>query len=108
MGNGYQGTGSGGDFGIGVFTSDNIVEENIASGNTNGISLGSTVHGNVIRRNVAVGNPAVQVSVDHSPTIGVDINNMAVDGANTFTHNVCVTSVNAPCPAVGRQPAPQQ
>lgn len=57
------------------------------------------VRGNVIRRNLIVGNPPVQVDLDHTSTIGVDIRNLADDGANTFQANVCLTSVNAPCPA---------
>jgi len=57
------------------------------------------VRGNVIRRNLIVGNPAVQVDLDHTSTRGVDIRNLADDAANTFQANVCLTSVNAPCPA---------
>lgn len=57
------------------------------------------VRGNVIRRNLIVGNPPVQVDLDHTSTIGVDIRNLADAGANTFQANVCLTSVNAPCPA---------
>ena len=79
-----------------------MIEENTAVGNTNGIFLAAGVKGNVFRRNLVVGNPPVQVSVDN-PTSGVDIKNLADDGANTLTHNVCLTSVNAPCPAVGGQ-----
>ncbi|HYM12027.1 MAG TPA: hypothetical protein VEU62_14935 [Bryobacterales bacterium] len=105
MGNGYEGTAFGGDFGIGVYTSDNVIEDNIASGNTNGINVGSAVNGNVIRRNLAVGNPAVQVSVDHVGGIGHDINNMAAPGKNLFDGNICVTGVNAPCPVVSPRSA---
>jgi parallel beta-helix repeat protein len=101
MGNGYQGTSFGGDFGIGLFSSDNVVEDNTASGNSNGIIVGSGVQGNVVSRNLVVGNPAVQVSVDHPPIAGFDIKNLADAGANTFEGNVCVTSVNAPCPSIG-------
>jgi hypothetical protein len=77
------------------------VEENVAVGNTNGLFLSAGIQGNVIRRNFIVGNPPMQVSVDHNSTSGWDIKNLAADGANTFTHNVCLTSVNAPCPAIG-------
>ena len=44
----------------------------------------------------------MQVDLDHASTKGVDIRNLADDGANTFQGNVCLTSLNAPCPA----PAP--
>ena len=77
------------------------MEDNTASGNSNGINVGTGVHGNVISRNLVVGNPAVQVSVDHSPNAGFDIQNMADTGANMFEGNICVTSVNAPCPSIG-------
>ena len=47
-----------------------------------------------------MGNPGVEASVDHpSTTSGFDIRNLATVGANTFQANVCLTSVNAPCPA---------
>jgi parallel beta-helix repeat protein len=93
------------NFGIGLVAANdtgNVIEDNTVVGNTNGIFLAAGVQGNVIRRNLVVGNPPVQEAVDHTSTIGVDIKNMADDGANTFRGNVCLTSVNAPCPAVGR------
>ena len=70
------------------------------------------VSGNVIRRNLVVGNPPVQVVVDHptDPTdvkIGLDIKNGADVGTNTFKDNICLTGFNAPCPAVERQQPPQ-
>jgi hypothetical protein len=47
-----------------------------------------------------MGNPGVEASVDHpSATSGFDVRNLATVGANTFQANVCLTSVNAPCPA---------
>jgi len=82
-------------------TANNVVEDNIASGNTNGIVLNVDSQGNVIRRNLFIGNPPVQVSVDSPSTIGWDIKNEAAPGANTFRGNICLTAVNAPCPAVG-------
>jgi len=39
--------------------------------------------------------------VDHAANGGFDIKNLADDGANTFEGNICMTSVNAPCPSVG-------
>lgn len=58
------------------------------------------VQGNIFRHNLVVGNPPVQVSVDHASTSGVDIKNTATAGANTFGGNICLTGVNAPCPAL--------
>jgi hypothetical protein len=37
--------------------------------------------------------------VDHTSGPGADIVNLAAAGANTFQANVCLTSINAPCPA---------
>ena len=78
----------------------NIIEDNEIVGNANGIFINSGVQGNTIRRNTIVGNPPVQVAVDHTTNIGYDINNLADDGANTFERNVCLTAINAPCPKV--------
>ncbi len=58
------------------------------------------VQGNAFRGNLVAGNPPVQVAVDHTVSGGVDIKNQSTAGANTFEDNVCLTSVNAPCPAV--------
>ena len=56
--------------------------------------------GNLLRKNFVVGNPSVEASVDHSsPTSGFDVQNLATVGANMFQGNICLTSVNAPCPA---------
>jgi parallel beta-helix repeat protein len=104
-GNGYAAQGS--NFGIGIEgngTNDNIVEYNTVTGNTNGLFMTPTVQANIIRRNVIVGNPPVQVDLDHPSTTGLDIKNLAPSGANTFQGNKCLTSVNAPCPAVKSSP----
>jgi hypothetical protein len=45
----------------------------------------------------------VQVDLDHPSAKGVDILNLAPSGANTFHGNKCLTSVNAPCPAIKRE-----
>ena len=42
----------------------------------------------------------MQIDVDH-PSNGLDIRNLATAGANAFEGNICLTSVNAPCPSVG-------
>jgi len=66
------------------------------------------VNGNVFRRNLVVGNPPLQIDLDHPDANGLDIKNLAEEGTNTFRRNICLTSVHAPCPAVKRQqPDPQ-
>jgi parallel beta-helix repeat protein len=80
---------------------DNLVEGNEIVGNANGIFITSGVQGNTFRGNTIVGNPPVQVAVDHTANGGFDIKNLADAGANTFESNICMTSINAPCPAVG-------
>ena len=72
-------------------------------GNTNGLFMTAGVRGNVIRRNLIVGNPPVQLDLDHTSTSGLDIKNLADDGANTFQGNICLTAVNAPCPVARGQ-----
>ena len=79
---------------------DNTIEENEIVGNANGIFIAPGVQGNTIRANTIVGNPPVQVAVDHTDNAGYDIKNLADDGANTFDGNICLTAINAPCPAV--------
>ncbi len=37
--------------------------------------------------------------MDHPASVTADIVNQAAAGANTFQGNVCLTGVNAPCPA---------
>jgi parallel beta-helix repeat protein len=100
-GNGYADQGN--NFGIGIEgtgTNDNVVENNTITGNTNGLYMTAGVQGNIIRRNLIVGNPPIQVDLDHPSAKGVDIKNQAQSGANTFQSNRCLTAVNAPCPAV--------
>lgn len=92
----------GNNFGIGIVAATatgNVIEENTIVGNTNGIVLMQGVRGNVFRRNFVVGNPPVQIAVTTPTTGGVDVKNLGEDGTNTFQSNVCLTSVNAPCPA---------
>jgi parallel beta-helix repeat protein len=99
----------GNNFGIGLIAAaatGNVVEDNAVVGNSNGIFLAAGVKGNVIRRNLIVGNPPLQVDMDHPLGGGVDIKNLADDGANTFRGNRCLTSINAPCPAVRRNSIP--
>jgi parallel beta-helix repeat protein len=79
----------------------NLVEDNTILGNTNGIFLVAGAQGNTFRSNLVMGNPAVQVSLDNRSSSGYDIKNLADPGLNTFDSNVCLTSVNAPCPSMG-------
>lgn len=100
-GNGYAAHPN--NFGIGLVspgTNDNLIVDNIAVGNANGITLVAGVQGNIILRNLVVGNPPVQVSVNNPETVGVDIRNLATPGSNTLEGNVCLTSVNAVCSSV--------
>jgi parallel beta-helix repeat protein len=76
-----------------------VIEENTAVGNSNGIYLVAGLQGNTIRRNVTVGNPPVQMAVDHATDSGFDIKSLAQPGQNTFTGNICLTAMNAPRPA---------
>jgi parallel beta-helix repeat protein len=91
------------NFGIGVISTatNNLIEENVIMGNANGILLGSNTRGNVIRQNVATGNPPVQVSHSYTaascatpPCAGGDIRNNAPAGSNTMQDNHCITVVS--------------
>jgi len=64
------------------------------------IAAGTT--GNVVRRNTVVANPPVQISVTFPQADGVDIRNLSASGTNTFDDNVCLTALNAACPAVDK------
>ena len=66
-------------------------------GNANGIVLVAGTEGNVVFRNLVLGNPPVQVSVNNPGTAGVDIRNLATPGANVVEGNVCLTAANAAC-----------
>ena len=94
----------GNNFGIGfVAAADtgNVVEDNTIVGNANGIFLVAGTQGNTFLRNLVTGNPPVQMSVDTPSSVGYDIKNLAASDANTFQGNICLSSVNAPCPSVG-------
>jgi len=87
-----------------------LVEENTAIGNTNGIVVFPPATGTMVRGNVAVGNPPIQLSVSNPESTGVDIWDQSARGQTTFDRNVCVTAINAPCPnlstvAVPRKPS---
>ena len=99
-GNGYVRT-VGSNFGFGLLgtASDNVIEDNVITGNVTGIRIVPTAVRNVFRGNVVAGNPPIIVS-NNSPEnapFGFDILNLAPPGANTFENNTCITSMNAPC-----------
>jgi parallel beta-helix repeat protein len=85
---------------IAANVNNNVIDENTVVGNATGIWLAAGTEGNIVRRNLVTANPPVQVAVSIPSGTGVDIRNQAVPGANTFQANVCLTSVNAPCPAL--------
>ena len=95
------------NFGVGlVFTSkDNLIERNRVGGNVNGVYIDAHDNtGNIIRRNIIVGNPPAQVSASFSPSIGADIQDMSAPSSNTFEDNRCLTyagSGPSPCPNLG-------
>ncbi len=104
QGNGYSEPPD--DFGIGLIgvASGNVIEENTIPGNTNGIFIAAGVGTNVVRENIVVGNPAIQTGNTRPNVQAVDILNLAPAGRTTFERNLCITSVNAPCPANTRAP----
>ena len=77
-----------------------MVEANIVTGNTNGILLAAGTRETLVRENTVVGNPAIQTGSSLPAVQAVDILNLAASGQTTFDRNLCVTSVNAPCPVV--------
>ena len=107
QGNGYSEPPD--DFGIGLngAASGNVIEENTVSGNTNGIYIAPGATNNLVRNNIVVGNPAIQSGSTRPTVQAVDILNLAPAGQTTFERNVCITSVNAPCPATSGPRPPQ-
>ena len=101
-------TGASNNFGVGLVgtSKDNLIEKNKIGGNLNGVLIAApTQGGNVIRRNIIVGNPPVQVSKEFGASIGADIQDLSAPGTNTFEDNRCLTYVGAgpsPCPNVGK------
>jgi parallel beta-helix repeat protein len=104
QGNGYSEPAD--DFGIGLVgtPSGNTIEQNTVAGNTNGIYIAAGAVDNVVRENVVVGNPAIQSAATRPESRAVDILNLAPASQTRFERNVCVTSVNAPCPVVNPRP----
>ena len=90
------------DFGIGLIgaASGNVVEENLVTGNTNGIYIAAAVGKNLVRDNTVVGNPPIQVANTRPDARALDIVNLAPATQTEFDRNRCITALNAPCPAV--------
>jgi parallel beta-helix repeat protein len=106
-GNGYAEPAD--DYGIGVVAGNNtFIESNTAIGNTNGIALFPSATNTVVRGNVVVGNPPIQLSVSLGGGAGVDILNLSDRGMTTFERNVCLTGVSAPCPDLSPSPIPRR
>jgi parallel beta-helix repeat protein len=98
------------DYGIGIVEGHgNVIEGNTAMGNTNGIALFPGTTGTIVRANIVVGNPPIQISVTLPGSPGVDILNLSGRGMTTFERNLCLTASDATCPdlspsAVARKP----
>jgi hypothetical protein len=96
------------NFGLGFIgtSQQNLVENNRIGGNINGVYLGPLVSGNLIRRNIIVGNPQVQVANDYGKAIGADIRDLSPAGANSFEDNRCLTYAGSlespPCPNIAK------
>lgn len=94
------------DFGIGLIgtSSNNLLEQNSITGNSNGILIQAGASGNIIRQNIAAGNPPSLVSRLYGP-IGFDIKDEASSNGvrNTFERNWCITYGGpgpSPCPSL--------
>ena len=99
------------NFGLGLVgtSKDNLVEQNRIGGNINGIYIGpGTQGGNIISRNIIVGNPSIQDSITFGASVGVDIKDLSNPdlGLNTFEGNRCLTYMGrpepAPCPNISK------
>jgi parallel beta-helix repeat protein len=103
-GNGYSEPAD--DFGIGVIgtASGNVIDQNNITGNTNGIYLGAGTRQTMVRQNIVLGNPAIQIANANPNAPAADILNLSAAGQTTFERNTCITSVNAPCPAISSTP----
>ena len=84
-----------------------VVDENIVTGNTQGIFIAAGARNTTVRENIVVGNPRIQTAITRPDVRMMDIVNLAPAGETTFDRNTCLTAVNAPCPVVPA-PRPQQ
>lgn len=100
------------NFGLGLFgaSQNNLVEKNRIGGNVNGLYLGGggKVTGNIIRRNVILGNPPAEAIREFGVSIGADIQDKAATpttpSPNIFEDNHCLIYAGAgpsPCPNLG-------
>jgi parallel beta-helix repeat protein len=108
-GNGYA-AGPAVNFGIGLLSgNNNLVEANTAVGNANGIVVFPAATNSIVRQNVVVGNPPIQVSNSVPGPGGVDIwDQSAAGNNNVFLGNLCVTAINASCSAAAGQSIPRK
>src|SRR6516225_11057173 len=86
------------NYGLGLFgaSQNNLIEKNKFGGNINGLYLGAEVPpdlptGNIIRRNVILGNPPAEAIREFGVSIGADIQDFSPAGTNTFEDNRCLT-----------------
>jgi len=99
------------NFGLGLIGASqfNLVEKNKLGGNINGVYLGpgGNVSGNIIRRNIILGNPNAEAVREFDVTIGADIQDLSTPGANTFENNRCLTYAGSvqpsPCPSISKR-----
>lgn len=82
----------------------NVVDSNNVTGNTNGILVAAGTRQTMVRQNVVLGNPGIQVANTKPDVQAADIVNLSPTGQTTFERNTCLTSVNGPCPAIQRPP----
>jgi hypothetical protein len=97
------------NFGIGILNgANNLVEENTAIGNINGIIVGSPATDTIIRGNVVMGNPPVQISVGVPGSTGADIWDQSAGRTTKYDRNVCATGLNAPCAGLPNEATPRK
>jgi parallel beta-helix repeat protein len=108
-GNGYA-AGPAVNFGIGLLNgNNNLVEGNTAIGNSNGIVVFPPATNSMVRQNVVVGNPPIQVASSVPAITGVDIWDQSAPGNNNqFLGNMCLTAINVSCPNVSTQSIPRK
>jgi hypothetical protein len=87
---------------------NNLIESNKIGGNINGFYLGGggNVTGNIVRRNLILGNPSAEAMREFGVSIGADIQDFSPPGTNTFEDNRCLTYAGvgpSPCPNVGQR-----
>lgn len=102
------------NYGLGLFgaSQNNLIEKNKIGGNINGLYLGAELEtqglptGNIIRRNVILGNPSAEAIREFGVSIGADIQDMSAPSSNTFEDNHCLTyagqTAPAPCPNISK------